>query len=104
MSSRRRHTRCGRDWSSDVCSSDLEFRGSRLTGHSKFPHHEASTLHKNHIAYSPYNQFCNCGLLRGRKVWVAFFNSILNGFNLSIVERLTGNRSTTSEQSNDNGR
>src|SRR3989442_13533884 len=22
-SSRRRHTRCGRDWSSDVCSSDL---------------------------------------------------------------------------------
>src|SRR3989442_2306328 len=23
-SSRRRHTRCGRDWSSDVCSSDLE--------------------------------------------------------------------------------
>src|SRR3989442_6901893 len=26
FSSRRRHTRCGRDWSSDVCSSDL-FRG-----------------------------------------------------------------------------
>src|SRR3989442_9979431 len=26
FSSRRRHTRCGRDWSSDVCSSDLEFR------------------------------------------------------------------------------
>src|SRR5690554_7183392 len=25
FSSRRRHTRCGRDWSSDVCSSDLEF-------------------------------------------------------------------------------
>src|SRR6266498_5255678 len=24
FSSRRRHTRCGRDWSSDVCSSDLE--------------------------------------------------------------------------------
>src|SRR5690554_18239 len=24
--SRRRHTRCGRDWSSDVCSSDLIFR------------------------------------------------------------------------------
>src|SRR5690554_5927858 len=23
VSSRRRHTRCGRDWSSDVCSSDL---------------------------------------------------------------------------------
>src|SRR5690554_7663814 len=26
FSSRRRHTRCGRDWSSDVCSSDLNFR------------------------------------------------------------------------------
>src|SRR5256884_1765740 len=25
FSSRRRHTRCSRDWSSDVCSSDLEF-------------------------------------------------------------------------------
>src|SRR3989442_2690277 len=29
FSSRRRHTRCGRDWSSDVCSSDL-LRGSGL--------------------------------------------------------------------------
>src|SRR6266498_6166768 len=30
FSSRRRHTRCGRDWSSDVCSSDLaeETRGA----------------------------------------------------------------------------
>src|SRR5215813_14641861 len=26
FSSRRRHTRCGRDWSSDVCSSDLGIR------------------------------------------------------------------------------
>src|SRR5690554_1717626 len=26
FSSRRRHTRCGRDWSSDVCSSDLDSR------------------------------------------------------------------------------
>src|SRR6266498_1713153 len=26
FSSRRRHTRCGRDWSSDVCSSDLADR------------------------------------------------------------------------------
>src|SRR5438128_7863454 len=25
FSSRRRHTRCYRDWSSDVCSSDLKF-------------------------------------------------------------------------------
>src|SRR6266498_4759274 len=27
FSSRRRHTRCGRDWSSDVCSSDLDVEG-----------------------------------------------------------------------------
>src|SRR5690554_7701866 len=27
FSSRRRHTRCGRDWSSDVCSSDLVVDG-----------------------------------------------------------------------------
>src|SRR5256884_7104321 len=27
FSSRRRHTRCSRDWSSDVCSSDLKFMG-----------------------------------------------------------------------------
>src|SRR3990172_5399664 len=30
FSSRRRHTTCSRDWSSDVCSSDLSFRGKRL--------------------------------------------------------------------------
>src|SRR5687768_17981248 len=31
FSSRRRHTRCSRDWSSDVCSSDLPF----FTGRQK---------------------------------------------------------------------
>src|SRR5437899_10883788 len=31
FSSRRRHTRCLSDWSSDVCSSDLEGAGVRLT-------------------------------------------------------------------------
>src|SRR3989449_3167769 len=30
FSSRRRHTRCSRDWSSDVCSSDLLTEGMRL--------------------------------------------------------------------------
>src|SRR6266498_471367 len=29
FSSRRRHTRCGRDWSSDVCSSDLRRQARR---------------------------------------------------------------------------
>src|SRR2546422_10293322 len=33
FSSRRRHTRCSRDWSSDVCSSDLEIHErARLGG------------------------------------------------------------------------
>src|SRR5690554_870925 len=31
FSSRRRHTRCGRDWSSDVCSSDLTLQGLVVT-------------------------------------------------------------------------
>src|SRR2546429_6076314 len=31
LSSRRRHTRCSRDWSSDVCSSDLYGRGRNKT-------------------------------------------------------------------------
>src|SRR5207245_4631324 len=30
FSSRRRHTRCYRDWSSDVCSSDLAVRHAEL--------------------------------------------------------------------------
>src|SRR6266542_2591079 len=30
FSSRRRHTRCYRDWSSDVCSSDLSLRWSQF--------------------------------------------------------------------------
>src|SRR2546429_4600265 len=32
FSSRRRHTRCSRDWSSDVCSSDLPGTARRGTG------------------------------------------------------------------------
>src|SRR2546422_3912486 len=32
FSSRRRHTRCSRDWSSDVCSSDLSVARTRASG------------------------------------------------------------------------
>src|SRR5687768_18340897 len=32
FSSRRRHTRCSRDWSSDVCSSDLDRREEHRAG------------------------------------------------------------------------
>src|SRR5258707_5610574 len=40
FSSRRRHTRYWRDWSSDVCSSDLEFPGRR-----RRDAHELAVLH-----------------------------------------------------------
>src|SRR5699024_11632090 len=36
FSSRRRHTRSKRDWSSDVCSSDLEFLKERTDGLKAF--------------------------------------------------------------------
>src|SRR5215813_3042027 len=42
FSSRRRHTRCGRDWSSDVCSSDLMVSRARRIGEAnladRLPH------------------------------------------------------------------
>src|SRR5687768_17798395 len=44
FSSRRRHTRCSRDWSSDVCSSDLSHQDEawkdRIVGHLKVLHNE----------------------------------------------------------------
>src|SRR5690606_41179968 len=36
-SSRRRHTRFSRDWSSDVCSSDLEIAGEQLNRQQAAP-------------------------------------------------------------------
>src|SRR5687768_17794393 len=37
FSSRRRHTRCSRDWSSDVCSSDLPYPAPRSLRHGEEP-------------------------------------------------------------------
>src|SRR6266498_2739951 len=39
FSSRIRHTRCGRDWSSDVCSSDLEEPAALLRRPARGPEH-----------------------------------------------------------------
>src|SRR3989442_12359832 len=44
FSSRRRHTRCGRDWSSDVCSSDLTRRGTPIRETKLLP----PLLHRGH--------------------------------------------------------
>src|SRR5687768_18209742 len=51
FSSRRRHTRCSRDWSSDVCSSDLSGAGKARETEDEQPRkrpgsvgHEAASL------------------------------------------------------------
>src|SRR2546422_5666348 len=45
FSSRRRHTRCSRDWSSDVCSSDLDLMQHVLEhGHGKTDRTGTGTL------------------------------------------------------------
>src|SRR2546429_2827069 len=44
FSSRRRHTRCSRDWSSDVCSSDLEASRSRAVGYVETSLRDGLTL------------------------------------------------------------
>src|SRR5205809_1170336 len=53
FSSRRRHTRCSRDWSSDVCSSDLlevRVRGGPAAAHADF---EAAAGDRNGGAAPP---------------------------------------------------
>src|SRR2546429_4682804 len=51
FSSRRRHTRCSRDWSSDVCSSDLcpndLWAGSPKVKPLRGPHPEVGRLRRN---------------------------------------------------------
>src|SRR2546429_1071266 len=53
FSSRRRHTRCSRDWSSDVCSSDLEL--ACMTQQAQGPVAYGSCLNKqiNALRSSP---------------------------------------------------
>src|SRR6266542_4791820 len=45
FSSRRRHTRCYRDWSSDVCSSDLSIYGFRHADVQVFRERRAAAAH-----------------------------------------------------------
>src|SRR2546422_11741938 len=46
FSSRRRHTRCSRDWSSDVCSSDLDKFRAAAQDADLFPHQVAEFLER----------------------------------------------------------
>src|SRR3712207_1767514 len=56
FSSRRRHTRYWRDWSSDVCSSDLEAEIARDLGISRVPVREALRLLESQgiVVSTPY--------------------------------------------------
>src|SRR2546422_3419092 len=47
FSSRRRHTRCSRDWSSDVCSSDLGDADTPEPGGGKPTHHAPSGVKRS---------------------------------------------------------
>src|SRR5207253_4878975 len=72
FSSRRRHTRWPRDWSSDVCSSDLlkvlgmfwgQLRVKQEFGHSNNAVHRCSdfvTLVGEEFAFRPVCCFCGC--------------------------------------------
>src|SRR2546429_784387 len=53
FSSRRRHTRCSRDWSSDVCSSDLSLLKLPHAPRPATPQQERAAL--KHL-YQLYNQ------------------------------------------------
>src|SRR3989449_3050665 len=67
FSSRRRHTRCSRDWSSDVCSSDLSFwkahlrstalRSCRSFGQRPARDRKSTRLNSSH-GYISYAVFC----------------------------------------------
>src|SRR5947209_14945399 len=50
FSSRRRHTRYWRDWSSDVCSSDLHVHGARIDIRIVAPHGLEQPLARKHPA------------------------------------------------------
>src|SRR5207245_6821698 len=53
LSSRRRHTRCYRDWSSDVCSSDLDVATDSVLG--QFPIRDRKTKPVR-VAFTPDGQ------------------------------------------------
>src|SRR2546429_10006742 len=52
FSSRRRHTRCSRDWSSDVCSSDLSFRQVHRKDGARIQFRRVCTLDGEEVPYS----------------------------------------------------
>src|SRR5256884_9978423 len=53
FSSRRRHTRCSRDWSSDVCSSDLCGQSICTGQHARSPAQSSRRLPERNSSSSP---------------------------------------------------
>src|SRR2546422_3256844 len=53
FSSRRRHTRCSRDWSSDVCSSDLARAGAVGMARERREKTEEQHPHRRVCPHSP---------------------------------------------------
>src|SRR3989449_8701491 len=56
FSSRRRHTRCSRDWSSDVCSSDLALLQRIGRGIALIPASHERDLEKEYIQDNDFRQ------------------------------------------------
>src|SRR2546422_2675947 len=78
FSSRRRHTICSRDWSSDVCSSDLNFAGAGvadlLNRNLVIPQPTITkTMATTHAASAPYTVgkwFDTMKKIRGKDMYV----------------------------------
>src|SRR5215813_14929221 len=87
FSSRRRHTRCGRDWSSDVCSSDLlvgrdqrlaeqHLHQCRIGGEAdRVPQRPRSEEHTSELQSRPH---LVCPLLLEKKKDVRYFLFLYN--------------------------
>src|SRR2546429_1455220 len=70
FSSRRRHTRCSRDWSSDVCSSDLRVPGRR--GVEFYANGKGYSLETTARAPAKHRGGRKSGGNRGREITTSF--------------------------------
>src|SRR5687768_17910497 len=68
FSSRRRHTRCSRDWSSDVCSSDLPFMRRRDGSSATM----STRVHSISVVVSFLSLALALGLLSGKYTYFTY--------------------------------
>src|SRR5207245_8128269 len=70
FSSRRRHTRCYRDWSSDVCSSDLSWAGAAALWWGRdtfYVQHERGWNHRPVWLFAGAVGICTAGIGRSEE-------------------------------------